>query len=162
MMTSADYLRPLSVRPLVSRIERGGTHEHERKKVMEIRRMDGFITTPILEVTSELPKKPIASWEELLKTVTYKAGYEFIHQYLVDYGQDYIFVELTTKDTYNPDSPYPFRVVHRNPVPDFKALSEVEAREFLRAVIHSVETHEADEWLRFGGVMLFDPHRAEQ
>lgn len=96
------------------------------------------------------------TWEEFLKTVTYKKDYKFHYNYAIDFDVRRIVVTVMTEDTYNPGKP--LRVDHNYPVPPFDVLGEEGAQSFLRNIIHSVECHESDEWLKFNGEMVFDPH----
>lgn len=72
-----------------------------------------------------------------------------------------IFVE--TRNSYRPDEPT--TVVSTHPVPatapEMIARCPAAFHEWLRRCVHATVTHEADEWLRQDGVMVFDPHRSE-
>lgn len=105
--------------------------------------------------TETLPD--VESWEELLRDFKYRKGYEVYYHYHIDFNRSYIFVEVWTEDTYNPGSM--IRVVHRRDVPEFKLLGQTEALKWLQRILHSVECHESDEFFRFRGEMIFDPHK---
>lgn len=54
-------------------------------------------------------------------------------------------------------------VVATHPLPPWRMLEDPEAfAKWLRIVVHDRMTHEADEWLRRAGELLFDPHRGEK
>lgn len=65
--------------------------------------------------------------------------------------------KVTTRDTYRPDDPTPVVIAHAQlihlPIP----------REMLPGLIRhfyqQVVCHEADEWFRYNGVMIYDPHK---
>ena len=62
---------------------------------------------------------------------------------------------VNTKNTYRPTEG--IEVIHSTPLPSIIANPDHFA-DFLRHCIKAFETHEADEWLRRDGDMLFDPH----
>jgi hypothetical protein len=51
--------------------------------------------------------------------------------------------------------------VHPTAVPQQAYVDEQYARSFVRYCIHQMEAHETDEWLRYRGELVYDPHGPE-
>lgn len=97
----------------------------------------------------------IKAW---LETVTYKPMYQLDISFDWAGGQALLRVTVQTIDTY--------RGGHVQVAHAFSAGTDwlVDGGfdyfvGWVRDCLHRVETHEADEWLKVNGVMVFDPHR---
>lgn len=77
-------------------------------------------------------------------------GYEYRNLVLV--------VEVPTADSRNPGQQVV--VTHRQPVPPFFEGWHDFVR-WVRYELHATEIHEADEWIRVDGEMVFDPHEVQ-
>lgn len=70
-----------------------------------------------------------------------------------------LLLRAKVRDTYNPDSTALVEVGHPNvirlPLPVEALAHEI------RKAIHRAMCHEADEWLREDGVIIFDPHQGD-
>lgn len=116
---------------------------------------EGYMTD--LELTSDLPK--VTNWTEFFKRLRYKDNVRFDHQPPLGSGWDWLNIDATVEDTYNRGKQ--IRVRHRFSLPPFPEVGLKGAQEIIRSYIHSVECHEADEYMLFDGVMVFDPHKNE-
>lgn len=98
--------------------------------------------------------------EEQLKRFTYKRGWEF---FLIDpagpYDDPGVQIKFYTENTYRPGQQILITSRDRLPTPWIIAKDEDKFARYLLDVIVRVERHEAQEWLRRDGVMLFDPHK---
>lgn len=63
---------------------------------------------------------------------------------------------IRTRNTYRPEDPTEDVVTHATQIP--LPMPREYWPHFLRQSIHAAVCHEADEWLRRDGIMLFDPH----
>jgi hypothetical protein len=98
------------------------------------------------------------SWDELFQQVTYKKYWKFSCGLPSYTGPSVlIFVDIfNVEDTYHPGRM--IRVRHIRPAPEFDQLGLKRALDHLRNVISYVEQHESDEWLRYKGEMIYNPH----
>lgn len=73
-----------------------------------------------------------------------------------------IYVE--TRNSYRPDEPTTVMSVHAVPaaMPHMMAMDPTHFGRWLRSCVHATLIHEADEWLRCDGEMVFDPHAREK
>jgi hypothetical protein len=102
-------------------------------------------------------------WATFIETIRYKAGWSFEYLYMVDFDKEYIVIR-----TQVPDSRAEGTVALRPTVEvggkyqlqPWTYYNTMEDRqvEILRT-IHTLERHETCEWLRFGGELVFDPHK---
>lgn len=92
-----------------------------------------------------------------LAKVTYKPGWKFA---IVDHGVNSFALAISFEqiDTYNPDRT--IKVGFHEPI--YRgALVSIEAfQHWIITLIDKIERHEAREWFRYDGVMIFDPHKA--
>lgn len=101
---------------------------------------------------------PPKNWEEYFSRITYRPDHEFYYSYMIDYDGHKVVIVRPVEDTYNPGKMVKVAFTrHLPPWIFFNGQLELVDR-FMRAVFHDMETHEADEWFRRDGVMLFDPH----
>jgi hypothetical protein len=96
------------------------------------------------------------SLRSVLATMTYKPTFHFE---VVDVnGSDVLRVTMATHDS-RPDDAPPLSVPVDFGVPTIvPGWPDDEWRVWLRDKVHWCELHESDEWLRFDGVLVFDPH----
>lgn len=98
---------------------------------------------------------------EVMAEVTYKPGWT------LDLGQENWGVVLTMRMTVPDSTTYahePVEVVSRSPV-DLWWLSRLDRDQFLNWLFHEImrmERHEAQEWFRFAGELVDDPHASEK
>lgn len=109
-----------------------------------------------------------AHWKRLVDSLTYKIDYRV--EFVDDGWRQRLDIRVKTLDTYATDTnryghpddhrgPQPsFYVTHCLPLPEFW-IDDTWGRRVIRSLIHGVERHEADEWIRFDGEMVFDPHK---
>lgn len=92
-----------------------------------------------------------------LEELTGVIGSEFIE----------VYVSITTVDTRDPERHFRLGTTRRIPTYPLRSMladgNKDEAVRFLRSEVrhtcHDLETHEADEFLRFNGEQPFDPHQ---
>lgn len=95
-------------------------------------------------------------WQALLDSLSYKPGWEF----RVQEGKwdTTLLIHLTdVQDTY---SDRRIRVTHRYVLPLRCPPDAGYARRWVRDCIHRTEMHESDEWIRFNGEMVYNPHQS--
>jgi hypothetical protein len=109
----------------------------------------------------ETMKGEAKSWDEFLKNFTYRPGYEFRYDYDIDFNIHKIIARFTVEDTYNRGRMIPIVFQHTCPAWD-EMGGETRALSYLRSVCHDLEMHESDEWFRYKGEMVFDPHAWER
>jgi hypothetical protein len=68
-----------------------------------------------------------------------------------------LHVVMHVPNTYDPDNPEMVTVTHRFALP-WRVLPDKDAIGIIRSHIRTAEAHEADEWIRVAGEMLFNPH----
>ena len=99
------------------------------------------------------------SWREFIKTVTYKPNWKFEIEEGWE-GQEVLAIKVKLEDSRNPGSPA--LVTNRIDLRMFESHGDSNKQSILRSWINKMEQHEIDEWLRFGGVLVFDPHKDER
>lgn len=67
-------------------------------------------------------------------------------------------VHVDTVDTRRLPAINPLELAHQTVVPEECYISEKFAKSFVRQCIRNMELHEMDEWLRYRGELLHDPH----
>lgn len=112
---------------------------------------------PFLKLKAELPSYRYGSRRpdlaELLKMIEYKPTVELFAD-----GEQHFRIRAETFERSNPGQPV--RIFGTGWVPDHVPLEE--AIFMIRRALHDLELHEADEWFKFRGERLFDPHLSEQ
>lgn len=92
---------------------------------------------------------PTSGWGLFVARCTYRPNAR-----LSVYPGPTLIVELDVLDTYTRCQ---VTVAHRLPLPSYP-MTDADRAEALRRILHQVEMHEADEWLRVDGIVAFDPH----
>lgn len=110
---------------------------------------------------------PREAWQLFLEDFDYhRPNYrlEFLYDELA------VVVKIATVDTYSVDiyadpddhqNPREFLVLHRHGLPFF-FQDDQWALAIVRNILHRVDNHETDEWIRYKGEMVFDPHRNDR
>lgn len=94
---------------------------------------------------------PTWGWGIFLSRVTYRPNVRLE----VGAGPA-LHVHMDVLDSY---TRCPIQVTHRLPLPTY-TMTDADRARCLRDLLFQVEMHEAREWLRIDGVILFDPHRS--
>ena len=97
------------------------------------------------------------TWQSIIDTVTYKPNTKF--HITENYYNTQLHIEVLVPNTYDPGNLTPIKVIHTSVLPSLGYFPEKKAPKYIRKLVHNAEIHEADEWLRFNGVMLFNPHK---
>jgi hypothetical protein len=102
------------------------------------------------------------TYEELvdrLNRFTYKPGWRMRLERMAT-GTPYLLVEFEAENTYRPGET--IKVGFREPLPPGSSILFSSPGAFdawLLSRLDEIERHETREWLKFDGVMIFDPHR---
>lgn len=105
----------------------------------------------------------VTSWEEFFKDFSYRPECEFHIVPSMGYSVFGVRLQIRRKveDTYNPGRM--ITVIFNATLPEFGGMvDEAEALLYVRQEIHIMEKHEADEWIRYKGEMIFNPHGHER
>lgn len=94
---------------------------------------------------------------DIVERMSYKPGSEITAEEAYGGEVKVTLFMAPTRDAYNPDREFRLQADVWVDSKMFKTGRELV--DFLRvALFHNMETHEADEWVRVGGDMLYDPH----
>jgi hypothetical protein len=113
------------------------------------------------------------SWEEFFANVTYKPGFTFEYENMIDFNREKVTLTMRvpdSRDLENLKHPSEVKVgwgaearriplipvVMTNMLPPWTTVQV--AKDYLRYLINSLEQHEVDEWFRYDGELVFDPH----
>ena len=99
-------------------------------------------------------------WEKFLQDFTYKPNWRFTAVEGGIYPGIYIQMRVpnSRRDVFNPnDTVLISKTVN---VPD-SWVSEEFALDYLKSCIGHLEDHEIDEWIRYKGELVFDPHEGQ-
>ena len=109
------------------------------------------------------------TWQEavnLVKGITYKKGWKIE---LLPIHDDHAFIlaiKATHPDSQQWDRPEPDRIlISSQQAIDLHRLHSMSAEDFcmiIRSIVLRMEAHEADEWLRFDGKQLNNPHKDDR
>ena len=98
--------------------------------------------------------------EEQLKRFTYKRGWEWrLIDPVTQYDDAGIHIQFHTENSYRPDKLILIKSRDRLPTQILVKRDEDKFARYLLDVLLRVERHEAQEWLKRDGVVLFDPHK---
>lgn len=110
---------------------------------------------------SELPiQLDIDSVRSFLRSVTYKDGWEF-EVYGNPFDGMYIQIRATVPNAYyikGGESPETVQLRINSPIPTVALESHRHLGDWILWRIIRVETHEAMEFFKVGGYMIYDPH----
>lgn len=98
----------------------------------------------------------------VLADMTYRPGVKMrTYQSFEPFNQAVLELEVECIDSRGWQLPEPRKltVVHRTIVPEYATGSTERALAFVRQCLVNLETHELDEWLRYKGDQLRDPHK---
>lgn len=110
-------------------------------------------------------------WEQFFKDFSYKPNWEFDYQYQPDFDDQKVFITMRVPDSRRPlPEPTPLdnlmgkrTVIPAVPINKTVMLGpfhgEAYAKDYIRHHIIDMEIHEVDEWFRYQGELVFDPHK---
>ena len=106
------------------------------------------------KTTGRLDPETLELYESVLKTMTYKANWEFSFKVYFDgLMLEVLYMAPNSRDP----SGTIVQICSPEKVPPFDMDVET-FRGWLRAVLHKIERHESDEFLRFDGKVYREPH----
>lgn len=111
----------------------------------------------------------VDNWEDFFKNFSYKPNWEFDYAHDIDFDRKRVVITMRVPDS-------------RAPLPDVEQLrwgvrktiplvpitksvrldpwhGEEYAKHLMRSHIREMEDHEIDEWFRYKGELVFDPHK---
>ena len=116
-------------------------------------------------------------WEEFFSKVKYKPNFTLEYTYLIDFDQEKLTITMRVPDSRDPrnwDEPPSVSAIYgpedprRIPLVPVTASFMLEfwhgeryAKDWLRSVLRQLEDHELDEWFRYEGELVNDPHEGE-
>lgn len=117
------------------------------------------------------------SWEEFFSSVTYKPGFTFEYEYEIDRNWEKVTLTMRVPDSRDIENLKPLSeqkigwgaearriplipVTMTNHLPPW--TTEQVAKDYLRFLLRDIEMHELDEWFRFEGKLVNDPHAEEE
>lgn len=116
-------------------------------------------------------------WREFFADITYKPGFTFDYELKSDFAWETVTLTMRvpdSRDLENLKSPEEMQVGWGREARRFRLLPitmtdrlppwicEQAAKEYLRFLIRKMEMHEIDEWLRFQGKLINDPHADQE
>lgn len=105
-------------------------------------------------------RKEATSWPECIRQFTYKPNWRFTYY---DDFTPMVQIDMRVMDSRQP-APDPRKTVVVNQKLSLPPRwhGEEYALDFIRSVIRKMEDHEVDEWIRYRGELVFDPHKEDQ
>lgn len=108
-------------------------------------------------------------WEQFFKDFSYKPNWEFDYIHEVDWDIQKVVITMRVPDSRRPVPEAEFDVMGRRQVIPMVPVSktvilgrfagEQYAKDYIRHHIIDMEIHEVEEWFRYKGELVFDPHK---
>ena len=111
------------------------------------------------------------NWQQFFEDFSYKPNWEFEFIFEIDYNECKVHITMRVPDSRRP-LPEPLALDHMMGkrvvipvVPITKTLilepwvNEDRAKSYIRWHTRDMEDHEIDEWFRYKGELVFDPHK---
>lgn len=99
--------------------------------------------------------------EERLASFSYKPDWTMILHPLGHYPGSFLLISFETEDAYHPGRRTTIGI--RSGLPPIEFFRDHNAfDQWLLSRVLVAERHEAQEWLKCDGVMIFDPHKEER
>lgn len=113
--------------------------------------------------------KDYYKWEEFFRNLNYKPNWDFDLQRFVEYSEARVIMTMRVPDSRKPVPQSEFNLMGQRQViplvPITKTVllgpfhGEEYAKDYIRFHIRDMEDHEIDEWFRYKGELVFDPHK---
>ena len=103
----------------------------------------------------------------IVAEITYKPTWEFSVAAVPHFGSDgsllpirmlCLYARLTAPDVTNPENTVHISSFRQLPYEDIDGWSDELLIQYVRDFVRSAEMHEVDEWFRFRGIPLVNPH----
>lgn len=96
-------------------------------------------------------------WELFFDGFGFKPNFLFEYVYEIDFDVEKLHITMRVPNSRDPEKMTSVGSTHILG----RWQGEVYARDWIRWAIRQLENHEIDEWLRFNGELVFDPHKGE-
>lgn len=114
----------------------------------------------------------VTTWEAFFKNFSYKPNCEFDYTHDIDFDRHRLVITMRVPDSRRPLPKSEFDVMGRKQVIPLVPINktvmlgpwhgEEYAKDHIRFHIRDMEDHEIDEWFRYKGELVFDPHNKEK
>lgn len=114
----------------------------------------------------------VTNWKDFFDNFSYKPNCEFDYTHDIDFDRNRLVITMRVPDSRKPLPDTEILVNGRRktiplvPITQTVRLgrwvSEDYAKNLMRFYIREMEDHEIDEWIRYKGELVFDPHNKEK